>query len=226
MKKIIKISFVLAVALLINVNSTFAFVSDEPDFVGGNDTIDNSGGEPESVGGNDTIDNSGDEEPEFVGGHDTIDTPSSDNGGSSDNNGGGSRSGSRRSSGGGSSVPSGAAVLGASTGPNGENLSCAPFLTTYMRIGQTNDVEEVKKLQTFLNEFNGEKLPVTGFFGELTYWAVRRLQAKYTNEILQPWVDAGTVNQLNPTGYVYKMTQWFINTHKCPDTNLPQPELK
>lgn len=144
----------------------------------------------------------------------------------SSNNNGGSRSGSRRSSGGGSSVPSGAAVLGASTGPNGETLSCAPYLTTYMRIGQTNDVEEVKKLQTFLNEFNGEKLPVTGFFGELTYWAVRRLQAKYTNEILQPWVDAGLVEQLNPTGYAYKMTQWFINTHKCPDANIPQPELK
>ncbi len=149
------------------------------------------------------------------------------------NNTGGSTSGSRRSGGGSSrttttvtNVPTDPAVLGASTGPNGEMLSCAPYLVTFMRAGQTNNVEEVKKLQTFLNEFNGAKLPVTGFFGPMTHTAVKNLQAKYSNDILKPWDTAGLSTNLQPTGYAYKMTQWFVNTHKCPSSNIPAPVLK
>lgn len=137
-----------------------------------------------------------------------------------------SSSGSRgRGGNGGSSLPSTPAVLGATTGPNGETLMCAPYLTTFMKIGKVNDVTEVKKLQTFLNEFNNANLPVTGFFGTLTDKAVKDLQAKYSNEILKPWDNAGVTTNLQPTGYAYKMTQWFINSHKCPEAKTALPVL-
>lgn len=141
---------------------------------------------------------------------------------SSSNNGGGSH-GSRKKK---KTVPTTPTVLGASVGPNGEMLSCAPYLTTFMKIGNANNVEEVKKLQTFLNEFNGANLPITGFFGPMTFQAVKNLQAKYSNDILKPWDLAGLSVNLQPTGYAFKMTQWFVNTHKCPDVKTPAPVLK
>lgn len=140
---------------------------------------------------------------------------------------GGSTSGSRArgGNGGSSNVPTAPSVLGAATGPNGEALACAPYLTTFMRMGMKNDVTEVKKLQTFLNEFNNAGLPVTGFFGTLTDKAVRDLQAKYASEILTPWDKAGITTNLQPTGYVYKMTQWFVNSKKCPEAQTALPIL-
>jgi hypothetical protein len=142
-------------------------------------------------------------------------------------NNGGSTSGSRArgGNGGSSNVPTTPSVLGATTGPNGETLACAPYLTTFMKMGMKNDVTEVKKLQTFLNEFNNAGLPVTGNFLELTDKAVRDLQAKYASNILTPWDKAGITTNLQPTGYVYKMTQWFVNSKKCPEAQTALPVL-
>ncbi len=100
-----------------------------------------------------------------------------------------------------------------------QKAECDYYLTEYIRYGTENNPEEVKKLQTFLNEYEGEQIPVTGFYGEITLGAVNRLQKKYTEEILAPW------GITEPTGYVYITTQRLINNKKCDGVVLPIPKL-
>ncbi len=96
---------------------------------------------------------------------------------------------------------------------------CEPYLEEYIRYGANNNPAEVEKLQTFLNEYEGEEIPVTGFYGEITRTAVNRFQVKYSDEILAPWgID-------EPTGYVYKTTQRKINDIKTPGMEIPMPDL-
>lgn len=96
---------------------------------------------------------------------------------------------------------------------------CDYYLTEYIRYGAENNPEEVKKLQIFLNEHEGEQIPVTGFYGEITLGAVNRLQKKYAEEILAPW------GITEPTGYVYITTQRFINSKKCNGADISLPAL-
>lgn len=123
--------------------------------------------------------------------------------------------------------PSNGLVLGASTS-KGEVLgdSCTPYINTYMRMGRKNNMDEVKNLQTFLNEYMGLNLPVTGFFGLMTKNAVDKFQIKENTEVLTPWVKAGLhKNDKEPTGYVYKTTQRRINLIKCNSLSIPVPQL-
>ncbi len=94
-----------------------------------------------------------------------------------------------------------------------------PYLEEYVRYGANNNPAEVEKLQTFLNEYEGEEIPVTGFYGDITLEVVNRFQTKYADEILAPW----GINE--PTGYVYKTTQRKINDIKSPGVEVPMPEL-
>jgi uncharacterized repeat protein (TIGR01451 family) len=114
-------------------------------------------------------------------------------------------------------------VLGAST--TKEN-SCGAYLTSYLRIGKKNPVDQVKKLQTFLNSYLGLHLEVTGFFGPQTLAAVNQFQIKEGQNVLGPWVKAGLHDSAtDPTGYVYKTTQRWINHIMCDTLNLPVPKL-
>ncbi|MDQ5949161.1 MAG: hypothetical protein QG589_287 [Patescibacteria group bacterium] len=118
-------------------------------------------------------------------------------------------------------------VLGASTVKD-DSLppSCSLYLTTYMRFGKKNDPAEVKKLQTFLNEYLGLNIPVTGVFGLQTLAGVNKFQIKEGLEVLGPWVKAGLhKSEQEPTGYVYKTTQRRINLIKCTTLSIPQPQL-
>lgn len=81
-------------------------------------------------------------------------------------------------------------------------------------MGQYNNPEQVSRLQKFLNT-QGFSVPETGFYGPLTTEAVKKLQQAHSNEILQPWIDAGIVADLTPTGNVYKLTRYFINKTNC-----------
>lgn len=142
---------------------------------------------------------------------------------SGSDNGNGGRSGShRRSSGGGSGEGQ---VLGASTSTVTTSTSCTEYLLSDLRMGRANPVDEVKKLQLFLNEEMGSGLPVTGFFGPLTFNAVSSFQLKYASEILSPWVPYGLPSASTPTGYVYKTTRHKINEIKCATLNIPLPQL-
>jgi len=94
---------------------------------------------------------------------------------------------------------------------------CEPYLEEYIKFGVDNSPGEVEKLQKFLNEHEGTDLPVTGFYGEMTMEAVKDFQAKYADDILSPWGIE------EPTGFVYKTTQSFINDIKCPGVSVEPP---
>ena len=95
-----------------------------------------------------------------------------------------------------------------------------------MRRGYANDKSEVMKLQAFLNEELGASLPITGFFGPLTEAQVERLQLKYADDILAPWVSAGLhASKGIPTGIVYLSTLWKINALRCSSLGEAFPAL-
>lgn len=77
----------------------------------------------------------------------------------------------------------------------------------YLRINsKDNDSNQVKLWQAFLNKEVDAKLPITGYFGKLTFEAVKAFQSKYAQEVLIPWdIDS-------PTGYIYKSTMHKANT--------------
>ncbi|HVV15347.1 MAG TPA: peptidoglycan-binding domain-containing protein [Candidatus Paceibacterota bacterium] len=127
-----------------------------------------------------------------------------------------------RSSRGGTTNPNngGGQVLGAETETPSEGEQCSTaLLSTYMRMGQPNDLAEVAKLQVFLNGEMGSDLAVTGVFDAATDASVRAFQAKYASEVLAPW------GITEPTGYVYKLTQWKINMINCAGLNAPKPQV-
>ena len=70
-------------------------------------------------------------------------------------------------------------ITATNTNNNNNNNSCSDTFTKFTRKDRSNDVAAVKKLQAFLNEREGAKLPVTGFFGSMTQGAVKKFQAKY-----------------------------------------------
>lgn len=119
-------------------------------------------------------------------------------------------------------------VLGASTEektePQGEVLGesvevCSAYLASYLYFRKPNNKEQVKLLQTFLNQEMGLSLTVDGNYGISTRNAVKAFQEKYPAEILTPWgITVGT-------GNVYKTTLRWINMLKCPTLALPMPQL-
>ena len=66
---------------------------------------------------------------------------------------------------------------------------------------ETNTVEDVKKLETFLNTYENEKLPVNGIYEKRDVEAVKRWQVKYRTFILDP------MRLKQPTGTVYTLSQ-------------------
>lgn len=80
------------------------------------------------------------------------------------------------------------------------NLLCKTFTSNIVLNSKKNDLGEVKLWQAFLNKELNINLPITGFFGKLTFAAVKKFQLKYKDEILTP------LNLKIPTGQIYKAT--------------------
>jgi len=117
-------------------------------------------------------------------------------------------------------------VLGAAVERGKETGTCSFYLLKYIKLGADNDPFEVKKLQLFLNWYQNANLEVTGIYDQSTYEAVKEFQLACSDEILQPWVEAGFLaNSSIPTGYVYRTTQRWINLIVCPPLGLPMPDL-
>jgi hypothetical protein len=121
-------------------------------------------------------------------------------------------------------------VLGAATTtpelPLPPECAANPYLRDYLKMGKKNDPEQVKLLQTLLNEQMDAHLPVTGFFGSLTKKWVKAFQKKHHAEIIKPWIDAGYKGNIGDgTGYVYKTTKRAINMIKCVGVVEPLPDL-
>ncbi|MDE1874985.1 MAG: peptidoglycan-binding protein, partial [Patescibacteria group bacterium] len=83
--------------------------------------------------------------------------------------------------------------------------------TEFLKIGASNDPNEVRKLQYFLNVYEGNNLPIDGVFGTSTEAAVATFQLKYASDILAPWGIS------TPTGIVYITTSRKINEIYCGD---------
>jgi hypothetical protein len=89
-----------------------------------------------------------------------------------------------------------------STGVNTPGVitgSCANKFTTHTSFGKTGAA--VTLLQSFLNEREGAKLPVTGYFGSLTRAAVKAFQVKYGIQYV--------------TGNQYELTTQKLNEISC-----------
>lgn len=84
--------------------------------------------------------------------------------------------------------------------------SCNPFVFNMKVNSFTNPVSEVRLWQAFLNKYQNEKIPLTGYFGPLTFASIKRFQEKYKDEILTPW------GLTKPTGYTYKTTRAKANS--------------
>jgi hypothetical protein len=65
----------------------------------------------------------------------------------------------------------------------------------------TNNKEDVKKLEIFLNTYENEKLPVNGIYEARDVAAVKRWQKKYKSYILDPMLLK------QPTGTIYTLSQ-------------------
>ncbi len=113
-------------------------------------------------------------------------------------------------------------VLGASTCSNPSEWT----IKEYLKYGANNNPEEVKKLQAFLNTYQGSKLSITGVYESETLKAVKDFQLLHSMFILKPWADAGLLNnEKDATGYVYKTTKRWINMIACPSAGIPMPQL-
>ncbi len=126
----------------------------------------------------------------------------------------------------GSSITSGTPVSSViSTGAPISSISsstepiCAEMINVYMKKGNKNNVYEVKKLQAFLNKHLNLNIPLTGFYGNITFNSVKAFQSKYKDTILTPWGITA------PTGYFYKTTQRQVNLLLCSTAEIPMPIL-
>jgi len=87
---------------------------------------------------------------------------------------------------------------------------CQPYLSSYFKTQGRENETEVKKLQTFLHDYEGfTDLPSTGYYGNQTYNAVKSFQEKYAKDILAPW------NLSRGTGWVLGATLDKINELYC-----------
>lgn len=97
------------------------------------------------------------------------------------------------------------------------SISC-PVFTGYAKMwSKDNDKNEVMKIQQFLNDKMGETLKVDGTFGLGTYFAVKRFQEKYYNEVIVPWQPVNGLS--HTTGWWHKTTSaWANQLSGCPVT--------
>ncbi len=98
------------------------------------------------------------------------------------------------------------------------------YLENFLFFGKKNPKLDVEKLQVFLNDDLGLNLKIDGHYGISTRNAVSAFQEKNKKEVLDPWIPFGKKDGKG-TGNVYKTTLRWINMTKCPDLNLPMPEL-
>jgi peptidoglycan hydrolase-like protein with peptidoglycan-binding domain len=80
---------------------------------------------------------------------------------------------------------------------NGSSCATRILITQPIDTKISNNKEDIKKLETFLNTYEGEKLKVDGIYSKQDIAAVKRWQTKYKKEILTP------MRLKSPTGTIY-----------------------
>ena len=109
-------------------------------------------------------------------------------------------------------------VLGTSTVAT--SSACSIYLKKFIKYGENNDQNEVKKLQAFLVAYQHEDLKINGRYDLATYEAVKRFQQKYVTGVLKPW------GMTEPSGYVYITTTAKINRLFCEIYTDPNIDLR
>jgi peptidoglycan hydrolase-like protein with peptidoglycan-binding domain len=89
------------------------------------------------------------------------------------------------------------------------STSCPIVSERILGIGRSNDVAQVKNLQSFLKDHEKANVAVTGIFDEQTEQVVMDFQKKYSNTILAPW------SATKASGVVYITTAKKINELAC-----------
>jgi hypothetical protein len=106
-------------------------------------------------------------------------------------------------------------VLAPTTGGGGTTTTTTGgtcyYLYDYLRKDFNNNPVEVKKLQVFLNAFEGAHLSVNGIYDDATIAATDLFQIKYGSEVLTPWGYDGTTG----TDYTYILTKKKVNEIYC-----------
>ncbi|PIR90609.1 hypothetical protein COU05_01135, partial [bacterium (Candidatus Gribaldobacteria) CG10_big_fil_rev_8_21_14_0_10_37_21] len=99
---------------------------------------------------------------------------------------------------------------GEGDGGSSEGEDQCALLNVYLKQGGNNLIEEVRKLQLFLKDFEGfNEVEISGIFDETTLNAVLQFQEKYGDDVLGEW------GLNNPTGYVYITTKNKVNEIYC-----------
>ena len=149
-----------------------------------------------------------------------------------DDNGGGGNNGGNNGGNGGGGGGGGSNRSGGRDDDDGEVLgasSCGPIITSYIHPRwATNDSDNVRRLQIFLNDHFDLNLSVTGIYDQETQVAVHAFQRTYWEEVLKPWwtfPGSGIYDEDDSTGFVYITTSRMINNIACPELNLPIPPL-
>ncbi len=91
-----------------------------------------------------------------------------------------------------------------------EPKPCEEYLKSYLGCKKGDDPVEVRKLQVFLRDYEGEKIEINGIYDKATELAVRRFQDKYSIDVLkESWgLDCNT-------GCTYITTRAKINDIVC-----------
>jgi hypothetical protein len=110
--------------------------------------------------------------------------------------------------GGGIAIGGGSSTYYPVTTTTTNNGTCTPVFNTNMRAVIRNS-NEVRKLQSFLNKYEGANLPVTGNFLSMTSAAVNRFQVKYSSDILAP------IGQTSGTNNFYSYSRAKANAIYC-----------
>lgn len=99
-------------------------------------------------------------------------------------------------------------VLGFST----TTESCDRYLTAFIKEGQQNDTDQVRRLQRFLRDYEKALVSETGIYDAATIAAVHAFQTKYASKVLAPWGISES------TGYTYLTTRKMVNEIVCKNT--------
>jgi len=86
---------------------------------------------------------------------------------------------------------------------------CETPLAWPIGFGAVNDENEVRKLETFLQNNYGSDVEVDGVYSEAEFELVKQFQLEYKSEVLDPWGIA------SPTWYVGRTSVEKINEISC-----------
>lgn len=87
---------------------------------------------------------------------------------------------------------------------NGSTCSTRVTFSSPIDTTLTNNSNDVKKLEQFLNDYENEKLPINGIYETRDVEAVKRWQLKYKSYILDP------MRLKHPTGTIYTLSMRHI----------------